>query len=335
MSTAQVSAANGLTAEIDVARGGAVTSITLPCAKQILSTVPDDLRRRVVVDAPPGDRAHHSKVGWIAASKGGWEIMAPNAGDAGRIDDLWFDFHGTAGRVPWRITTAGPDRIQIETDCPLTSHERVVQVGDTACTITERITSTSSQVQPFAWGSHLAFGQDLTSEDVRIELPGAVVGGDLDGVIVPPDALAEWVKRPLTGHSALAFVDTQGRGRARLTNRSGLAATVEWDAHVFSYAWVWVELGGTTGWPWYGELRAIGIEPVSVWPASGVPALFSARRAPELRPGETVASEVRLSLEWPAADCFQQESSGAAGRTARSTPGTTPEARTARARDGV
>jgi hypothetical protein len=59
--------------------------------------------------------------------------------------------------------------------------------------------------------------------------------------------------------------------------------------------WLWVETGGTTGWPWHGSTTVVGLEPATTTPARG---LATAR--PEdllvLAPGAQRTARIALHL---------------------------------------
>jgi hypothetical protein len=84
----------------------------------------------------------------------------------------------------------------------------------------------------------------------------------------------------------------------RLDN--AIAATLSWDERVFSYVWLWYELGGTQEPPWCGKARLIGLEPNTT--ALGAGLAEAARRGERLlilEPGVAVDAIVRLHVSRP------------------------------------
>jgi hypothetical protein len=60
---------------------------------------------------------------------------------------------------------------------------------------------------------------------------------------------------------------------ARITRDSdGFAVTVTWDAEELPVCWLWEELQGTQGAPWYGQVRVVALEPGTSWPGQGISA---------------------------------------------------------------
>ncbi|CAN5319289.1 hypothetical protein BH10ACT7_BH10ACT7_14550 [soil metagenome] len=291
----------GLTAVIDEQRGAAVVSLTVPDGRSVLSAVSVETRRRLIDEAPVD--ADPSQLSWMGESRGGWEVMAPNAGGAGGVDAR-YEFHGTAGRIPWRVAQHDGSSAVLDAHADDWAFGREIRVTDRALEVTEVLQTSRSR--PAAWGSHLAFGGDLLDGPLTLTLPGRAVAGTVDGESADGAALAELLKQPHRIGSALAYIDCEGDGRARLSNGAqGISATITWDARVLPFLWVWIELGGTTGWPWFGAVRALGIEPVSAWPADGTAALVAAGRELTIEAREPRVATVRVELDW--ASGHQQE----------------------------
>jgi hypothetical protein len=297
--------ADGIVVSVDARHGGAIRSITTPTGHEVLWRMPDhDDRLRALAPRDQNPDFIESKTSWLADSKGGWEIMAPNAGDAGVVDGRFYPFHGVAGRGAWSRSVQTPTAVSLQTESRELAFRSVrsVDVDRDGCTVTERLTSTASSPRQIAWGSHLAFGRDMLDGEISLETTGTILGGSMDGAAAGIPALAEWFSHPRDGTELMAYVAADGEvGRAVVTNTTlGLRAVVTWDAAVFPYLWVWGELGGTRGWPWFGRARALGIEPVSSWPSVGVAALREGNGSQiVLAPGEEKAGRVELRLEWP------------------------------------
>lgn len=291
----------GIAALVDPERGGAITSISLPDGRQVLSTVTAAMRDRIA-GAAGTDPSRESEARWMLASSGGWEVMAPNAGAAGKLCGLDYPFHGTAGRSQWRIREVSRRETHMSTDSPIGLHSaRRIRLTSASCTVTEELRNGAGAPRAAAWGSHLAFGQDMLKGNVEIDCNVRVLGGALHGTDQPSGVLERWVRHPCAGSSGLVYLDARvARGEVRLVNESQrVRATVRWDPSVYPYLWIWGECGGTTGWPWFGEARALGIEPVSSWPAAGVPALQRTTRTHViLDQGEGLSATVCLELDW-------------------------------------
>ena len=49
----------------------------------------------------------------------------------------------------------------------------------------------------------------------------------------------------------------------------GLGVGLVWPKAVFPYAWFWQEMHASPGFPWYGEVYVMAIEPFSSMPGHG------------------------------------------------------------------
>jgi galactose mutarotase-like enzyme len=275
-----------LVARVDPDRGGAIAGISAFGEDDWLwSTDGVDLAR--IAQAPDEDPGTLSMRDWQLHSRGGWEVMAPNAGDRGVVAGREYPFHGTAGRATWQVGSQRDAAIELTfaDDTLGFRSRRVIEVRDATCTVTESIASTSDEPIPVAWGSHLAFGRTLISGGIDLWLPGEIVSTDL------PE-----LRFPQQGTSGFAVVRHLGTNVALVRNRdTGASASVTVRGSAFPYLWVWVELGGTTGWPWFGSAHALGIEPVSAPHARGVADLPGVDHV--LHPGETHSATVGIRLE--------------------------------------
>lgn len=276
----------GLVVQVDPDRGGAISGISAFGEDDWLwSTEGIDLER--IVQTPDSTPETLSMRDWQVHSRGGWEVMAPNAGDRGVISGREYPFHGSAGRAPWRVEAQSADSVVLEfaDDALGFQSRRRIQVNETTCAVAESIRSTAVEPLPVAWGSHLAFGRTLISGHIELVLAGDVVSSDLTHL----GDLHE-------GEAGFAVIRRKGERDAVLRNRSnGASATVRVVGDAFPYLWVWVELGGTRGWPWFGAARALGIEPVSVPHARGVAHLPGADHV--LHPGETLSATVEVTFD--------------------------------------
>jgi hypothetical protein len=50
----------------------------------------------------------------------------------------------------------------------------------------------------------------------------------------------------------------------------GLGVGLVWPVAVFPYAWFWQEMHAGTGFPWYGEVYVMAIEPFTSMPGHGL-----------------------------------------------------------------
>ena len=104
-----------------------------------------------------------------------------------------------------------------------------------------------------------------------------------------PQAAAGWL---------LGYLGGFAEGSATIENDAlGLACTLSWDLDVFPYAWLWQELGATTGPPWLGLASTIAIEPATSFPGTGLGDVVETTATHRtLAAGATESTQVRLRL---------------------------------------
>jgi len=266
----------GLSARIDPRNGAAIVSLRFHDGRDLLWQITEKSRSRFE-DIPPSvakSDGVRSQIGWMEGSLGGWEVMAPNAGDFGVIDGVDYLFHGSAGRLSWTVEQTTRTEAQLVVDLPehaLTAR-RHLRLDGSRCSVTESLENTGDADRVVAWGSHLAFGGQLLEGELELRFDGELLGGSANASRADIESLRESLRNPVEGQSVLAYLEASGStGWAQLLNKDQtLAATVEWDALTFPYLWIWIELGGTQDWPWFGSTHALGLEPVSSWPGVGV-----------------------------------------------------------------
>jgi hypothetical protein len=243
---------------------------------------------------------------WIQRSVGGWNLLLPHAGAPREEAGAHFGFHGEAGVVPWDVERAGSGSAVLSTwlqSAPLTIR-RELSVEDDTFTIDELVTNDSPEPARFSWGHHPTFGAPLIDADCRLEIsahtvraePGAAVvglpqGGTdpgawplLDGVDlsrVPPGG---------EPRALLAYLGDLDDGCFRLINeRLGLGVELRWPLQLLPHVWLWQELNGSSGYPWFRRAYAMAVEPHSTVPAGGPPAL-------ELAGGASLRARVSARL---------------------------------------
>lgn len=302
-----------LEVEVTPAKGGDVVSIRRRAdGAEVLWRTPWGGR--------PGGQAlpgSDDQAAWLERYPGGWQLLFPNAGEGGVHRGVRHVFHGEASLAPWACT-AGERSAELWLTCfsvPVTLRRRLTVDGDTL-TIEERVANQGDETVECVWAQHPGFGGDLLAAPARIDCGATRV--QVDEVYDPPGnrlrpgAAGTWphvaghdgeqvdLRLPLEGGSAFAYLldFAGGEGWASLTREDGrLGVRLSWDATVFPVAWLWEELGGSRGWPWFGRGRVVGLEPCTSWPGHGV-ADVARRSGTQLRlaPGASLETAVRLQV---------------------------------------
>ncbi|MCP9212071.1 hypothetical protein [Streptomyces cucumeris] len=202
-------------------------------------------------------RAADSGAEWHRRYPGGWHTLIPHAGDARVLDGVEHPFHGEAAWRAWEVEDTGTGHCTLTVALRTAPLEvrREFAVDDTGLRITQTVRNFSARPAAFAWTEHPAFGPELVGGRCRLELDDAT--GTQEFPLHPPPGVPDRPPptRPLT-------VVHSGVRTARLYNEE-LAFGVElaWDAEVFDHVWIWQERRTTPGFPWWGTVDTVAIEP--------------------------------------------------------------------------
>lgn len=279
----EVTVLTGLGGTIDMVRH-------VPTGASVLGTTPWDR-----IDLPEPSGIAPDEQAWLSRFGGGWPVMFPNAGDACEVDGLRHGFHGEASVTPWQARRDGGALVLTRRllTAPVRMERRLTLDG-ARLVVEETIAADAPALA--VWGQHVTFGSDLLDGPVEITTSARRVaacasydpaanplkpGAAGDWPLLPgrggPDATVD-LSRPAPGWAASACLMDLGAAPWAMVCRpdAGLAARLDWTADPWPLAWLWVELGGTTGGPWFGRARLLGIEPCTTWPSTG---MANARRA--------------------------------------------------------
>jgi hypothetical protein len=271
---------------------------------------------------PVAAAAATDSAAWLDHYGGGWQELFPNGGDSCAYAGAPHTFHGEASVVPWacevdRSVSGGPV-IRLELRCarsPFRIEKRLsLEAQRPVLRIWERITNEGAVPMPFMWGHHPAFGAPFLEEGCRLDLPAAAF--EADGAPGSPAAPASWLApgiRSSWPHVARAGGETAAGARVdlsrvpgpearaanlgyavelqdgwyALTNpRLGLGFGLVWPREIFSCVWLWQEFCGSQGYPWYGRVYVMGVEPHTSYPGHGLVQALERGTARWLAPGE-------------------------------------------------
>ena len=233
---------------------------------------------------------------------GGWQELFPHAGAGTRYAGAELPFHGEVWALPWehRILQDDPAEVAVQfrvrtVRLPFRL-ERTVRMrsGEALLHFEETAVNEGERELEFMWGHHPAFGPPFLDRGCIVDAParGVLVGGELHpwpvdrsgrdhSRIVPDGSSAEVMK----------YLCDLREGWVALTNPSrALGVGLVFDAAVFSYVWLWHELGYTQGYPWFGRAYVLGVEPQSSLPL----AHDEGGRLLRLAPGARLSTELRI-----------------------------------------
>lgn len=221
---------------------------------------------------------------------GGWQTMLPNGGDEVAAYGTTWGMHGEAWLAPFDvvIVDGGVDLTTRLVRSPLRIDRRIRLHGG-HLSVEETVTNVGTAPIAGVWGHHPAFGAPFLAADTRLDSGAATVivddvrdtaAGDLEigGAGAWPHApgraggTIDLRPVPIGGPPCerMAYLTGFERGWARLRTPSvGLQAELEWDADVLPHAWLWTEMHATPGFPWFGAVDVLAIEPCTSFPAQG------------------------------------------------------------------
>lgn len=269
-----------LTVEIAVERGADIMS-AIPAGSTENALATYDWSSPVPADALTDYGS--SEKNWLSGYRGGWQETAPNAGADCEVNGLPLPFHGESSVLPWRVVEADDERCVLETDLRPT-----IRLRRTMTLLTDRpglrvestAVNTGVQDVPMIWGHHPAFAYDETT---RLHLPPGryeIDPGQADGMIVGE---GDWPFAAAEDGTEVDLSRLGAEGDSRLVYRFGHDAAwavveqggrlphvaMAWDLEAYPSIWIW-QNRAHPGFPWFGRMRCLAVEPQRAWPVDGL-----------------------------------------------------------------
>jgi hypothetical protein len=249
---------------------------------------------------------------WTAGYRGGWQIAAPNAGNACVVGGERHGFHGRASVDAWELLDCDHFSAVLRWRGHGLELTRRVTVSGRAVSAELSWTATGGPA-PLVAVEHICFGRELLDPEVQVltdararelsEQPGPPQTPELCEQLGAPHAPEQGERWPhsrlLTGEIEYAGSWQLKRDRARFTAlteftvgraelrnvASGRAVRIEWDAAKLPAAWLWHELRATGG-VWRREAELMAFEPASVPHSLGLAEAVARRQALVAVPGQ-------------------------------------------------
>ena len=245
----------------------------------------------------PGDLDEDA---WTDRYRGGWQTVAPNAGNACEVEGVQHGFHGAASTGVWSVADAGRDAATLgwEGHGLAVSRRLAIEGDGLAVETTWRAISAPA---PLIWVEHFTVGVHLLSPEVEIRLPGGrgYELSEIDGPVHPPDGAPAWPEvRLLDGSieridrrrldrpdARFCCVADLPNGRLEVRNSATADGLVlEWDVQVLPHLWIWHEVR-TSGGRWRRQAEMLGLEPASVPHSLGLARALAEGQAHIVEPG--------------------------------------------------
>jgi galactose mutarotase-like enzyme len=261
-----------------------------------------------------------SEVAWMDHYEGGWQEIFPSGGGPATYQGVEMPFHGEVSTVSWdyEILENTPERCRVwftvaTTRTPFRLERTMtIEAGRADILFEEKLTNEGAQSLDYMWGHHPAFGAPFFSDRCRLDGPAAnfvanPTQTDPERSWLPDGASFTWptivdrsgkerdlsrIPGPEEQVNNMGYLVDLDEGWYGLTNQElGVGIGLVWPKEFFPCVWLWQELHGSLGYPWYGRVYVMGIEIWTSWPGLGLNAVQSAGTARQIgaRESESVS----------------------------------------------
>ena len=227
---------------------------------------------------------------------GGWQEMFPQALGAVTIDGTPHRYHGEVHSIPWdvRIVEDTPEACEVTLSVRMTTSpcllERSIRIesGKPGLQTKQLVRNDSPLPTSFRWGHHITFGAPYLGPGSRVAVPDGITVHALPADPsfkrrVGPDGSFPWPIAPETGQDMSVLPEQGSVGEMifltgfepgdtwyEVAPASGApTCRISWDESTMPVLWYWQEFGFRPGYPWFGRVYTIGLEPNSGMPTTG------------------------------------------------------------------
>ena len=259
---------DGTVAVVDPAHGGEVLDLIAPGGARPLGRSPFGPR--------PPRAGELDADAWEDRYRGGWQLVAPNTGNASRVGGVQHGFHGGASTAAWSVGRRTPSSVELACVHGTLRFERRLDLRDGRLRAETRVRATDGPA-PLVALEHVACGASVLAPGFRLSAPAGrayevdlLVGPTstpsaaprfpevllLDGSV--EDASSWPIERPRAREYVVADVP---EGLAEVRNvATGEGLRLRWDETVLPHLWIWHEARASGG-RWRGAAELLGIEP--------------------------------------------------------------------------
>lgn len=263
--------------------------------------------------AGPGHTYGSSELDWLSAYRGGWQETVPNAGDESRLDGAFqgivLPFHGEASVLEWTVTeaTATSCELTVALRLPLVVRRRMTLHPDRPTLLVEGTIVNESDVEvPFVWGHHPVFpivpGTRLEAGDGDYTTEPREAGdvasarGRWPDAVDHDSAAVDLADAPTRPTMRLLYLHGHRQNWVVVRQPAGLpSVAMAWDLRAFPATWVW-QMRGEQGFPWFGRMAVMGVEPQTAWPYDGLAGAVERGQAHRLGPRQSMSSWLTMTV---------------------------------------
>lgn len=280
------------------------------------------------------DLLHFNPNGWLASQAGfpgdyvtGWQEVLPNGGQAASWKGVDWGPHGELSQMPWAaaVIEDAPERVILHLAArperfPIALEKRLIlEPGQAALQIEERLTSLSGEQLRLMWGHRISFGLPFLEEGAVLSAGARMVQAhpaqpDYQMRRYRAEAAASWpyLLDPLGGQVDASLIPAHGRsstqeliyltdfeaGWCAITNpvqKVGFA--LGFDPGLFKYVWHLEQLGAySLGFPRWHRSHYVTLEPWTSFPAKGLREAIDNGTSLVLAPGQQILTRLSAHI---------------------------------------
>jgi galactose mutarotase-like enzyme len=253
--------------------------------------------------------------------EGGWQECMPNGGRVCNYKGVEMGLHGEVWGIPWHYEILGdsPDLVSVQLWCRtprspyLLVRRMTVRAESPVLEIDEELTNEGAETLDLMWGHHPAFGPPFLDGSCILETGARRVvvdknsgeashfapGQEFDWPAGPSKDGGTWdisrITPPQERVTEMTYLTDLAEGWYAITNRNRqVGIGLSFDTSVFRHLWCWQNLGGETGWPFWGRCYVMAVEPFSSIPAILTNAIEAGTQL-VLEPGHTLSTWIRAA----------------------------------------
>ena len=255
--------------------------------------------------------------------QGGWPEIFPAGGPPSNYKGAEFGQHGEVATIPWefQVVEDTPRRVAVRFwvrtyRTPFLLEKTLwLESGKAVLGVDEKATNDGAEEMHLMWGHHPTFGPPFLDDRCRVDVPAQRLlsapgipisrvspGAELPWPIAPgkddqPVDLRQ-VAPPESHLNDMLFLTDLTEGWYGITNiEKKVGFGMAWDPSLFKYVWYWLEARGSYGYPFYGKVYAMALEPWTshvIWGASmpGLAAAVNNGTAIKLGAGESLETSL-------------------------------------------
>lgn len=257
--------------------------------------------------------------------EGGWQEILPNGGPACEYKGAIFGQHGEISNIPWRYIirkdTVGEISVTFYVNAIRTpfyiEKTLTLKTNDPALYIDETLVNESKEDMDLMWGHHPAIGAPFLSKEciIKTSAKKVIVNDkiDFDNQRLKPSTIHNWPRvksvkgdiidlsiiQPETANTAdmLYLTDFNDKAWYELYNKTkDIGFGMEWDKALFKYLWMWQVSKGSYGYPWYGRIYTLALEPWTSYPSSGLTTAVKNGSALKMLPDQKITTSLKAFI---------------------------------------